>query len=736
MSFQRRFNSMPDLQTIREIEGPIIVDEAPEGAIQGSDWGVVGLVCETEDGGFMTDPVQPVDVYRPAGGPILVGRDQWAALVGTLGFSFNGLKNQFPCCRRSNGELWNGNGYIQTKSLLFRRLYVVRVDTSVGSLTFSPLAFLESATAGPWSLAAGQTLVCSRDGGGDATATFTATAASVTGTGASFATIGAGEYVDLAIDGAAPVRTTFQTGDTSLAAVIARINGTFGAPIASTATTQLKLDSSTLGSSSKIQVVGGSTGTATKLGLTVAITSGTGNVANIAKVTFAEVKAIVEAGVAGTSVRQTEAGKVRICSTTGTTGSIRVQVASTATAFGFTTATTVTASSGSVATTIPSGTLCNAGGVAATRVVSMQTMRIPASYTGPVTVKVRPAQDDGTFLTQTASTITTIESVISPNAEWTVTNPSALSAALTEAQKDAAYEAAIKLTKAISGPTRMLDFVVSARHSNRVGSALVENAKQASARGCKGRKVRLGPPLGTSRATMTGSSEPGVGQYRHERVQYVPGLRRYVSELSALGATLGGIGFTDSGEIEVHGDLLKTSLDSMLNPEENACQTTDLVPQDFRGVESALASWDIDDYIAAKASGICAPIWNESAGTLEFQSGVTTVDKNAYPSQVPEQRIKLADWLTDSVAEFEAPHTKKLRTPMRTTMLLTKLEEFLGGLKDAERISAYTAEEGPRIRRAHVLDWKVEPLDSMDSIVNRTTIGEGAIESTTARVSA
>lgn len=736
MSFTRRFTSMPDLQTIREIEGPIIVDEAPEGAIQGADWGIVALACETEDGGFMTDPVQPADVYHPKGGPILVGRDQWAALVGTLGFTFNGLKNQFPCCRRSNGEFWNGNGYIQTKSLLFRRLYIVRVDTSIGSLVFSPLAFLESATAGPWTLAAGQTLVCSRDGGADTTATFNATAASVTGSAATFGTIGAGEYVDLAIDGAAAVRTTFQTGDTTVGAVYARINAAFGSPIGSASGGQLKLDSATLGTSSKVQVVGGSTGTLTKLGLTAGTTSGTGNVANIAAVKFSEVKAIVEAAVTGSAVRQTATGKLRLCSTTGTTGSIRVQSGSTATAFGFTTATTVTASSGAAATTIPAGTVCNDGGDTATRVLTMQTLQIPANTTAPVTVKCRPAQDDGTYAGVAGAAIDTIETVISPNAEWTVTNPQALSAALTEAQKDAAYEAAIKLTKAISGPTRTFDFILSARHSNRINTVLIENAKQASARGCKGRKVRLGPPLGTSLATMTGASEPAVTQYRHERVQYVPGCRRYVSEIAALGAALGGIGFTDTGEIEVHGDLLKTSLDSMLNPEENACQTTDFVPEDFRGVESALANWTIDDYIAAKAAGICAPIWNETAGTLEFQSGVTTVDKNSYPSQVPEQRIKLADWLTDSVAEFEKPHTKKLRTPTRATMLLTKLEEFLGDLKDAERIATYTAEEGPRIRRAHVLDWRVEPLDSMDSIVNRTTIGEGAIESTTARVGA
>lgn len=735
MSFTRRFTSMPDLATIREIEGPIIVDEAPEGAIEGDDWGSVAFAGECEDGGFMTDPAQPADAFHPAGGPIRVGRDQFAGLVGTLGFTFNGLKNQFPCCRKSNGELWNGNLYVQVKGYIFRRFYAIRVDTSIGSLVFSPLAFLETATPGPWTLASGQTLVVSRDGAADATATFTGTAAQVTGSLASFATLGAGEYVDIAIDGAAAVRTTFATGEDTVAEVVDAINRQFGSPIASNSAGQLRLTSPTLGTLSKVQVVGGSTGTVTKLGHAVGTTSGTGNVANIASVTFAELKAIVEAAVTGTSVRQTSTAKARICSTTGTTGTVRVQVASTATAFGFTTATTKTASSGDVASTIPAGTLCNAGGVTASRVVTMQTLKVPASTTVPITVKCRPALEDGTYAGQAASTVTTIETTISPTAEWAVTNPQALSAALTEAQKDAAYETAIKASKAMSGDTRLFDFILAARQSNRVRSALLENAKNA--RGCKGRKTRLAPPIGTSLATMRSAVEPAVTMYRHERAQYTPGVRKYISEIAALGATLGGLGFSDDGIVEAHGDIFKASLDSMLNPEENACQTTEFVPTDVvKGVESAIAGWDIDDYIAAKAAGICAPIWNATAAQVEFESGVTTVDKSAYPAQVPEQRIKLADWLTDSVAAFETPHIKKLKTPERATMLLTKIEEFLSALKDAGRIADYSVNEGKPIRRALVIDWRVEPLDSMDAIINRTTIGEGALDSTTTRLAA
>lgn len=737
--FTRRFSSFPDRETIRAIEGVIIVDEAPAGAIEGADTGCVAFVGEYEDGGFAVDPVTPSDVYHPVGGPIAVAKEAWPGLVGTLGFPFNGLKNQFPACRISNEEFWNGNAYVQAKGLAFRKFYAVRVDTSIGNVTFSPLAFLETASAGPWSLsAASQTIVFAIDGAGDSTATFTAVAASVTGAAASFATLGAGEYVDISIDGKTAVRTTFQTGDTTIGAVVSRINAAFGSPIASNSSSQLKLASSTLGTSSSVQIVSGSTGTVAKLGHSVGTSSGSGAVANLNAVTFAELKTLVEAASASSTVRQTSTGKARICSKAGTTGTVRVQSGSTATAFGFTTGSTITASSGAAPSTIPAGTVLKASGTGtSSRVVTMQTLQVPASTTRPITVKVRPAQDDGTYAGAIAAAIDTIETIPSPTAEWTVTNVGALSSALTEAQKDTAYLAALDATKAISGASRIFDYVGSARQSARVSPAVLANAKATSSLAHHGRKARVSPPNGASLASMSGASFPSVATLRDERACYATGWKKFISEIYALGATNGGIGFTDDGIVEVHGDVVLASVDSILNPEESSGQPTDIIPKDlYVGVCSVVAAWTIDDYIAAKAAGICASFMHESEGP-QFMSYVTTVDKSSVPAQVPAQRIKLADWLTDSVAEFQGKYVKTLRTDARRTALLTKLQEFLQSLVDAERIDGFTAEEGPRIRRAHVLDWKVEPLDSMDSIINRTSIGEGALEKpSTARLSA
>lgn len=722
--FTRRFSYLPDVATIKRIEGVIIVDQPPAGDVQQADSGLVCLVGEVEDGGFATDPTTPADLYHPAGGLQEVFNGGWAGKLGTFGFTIAGAKSQHPCARRSDGEFWNGNAYIHAKGLAFRRFMVARVDTSVGSVAFSPLAFLESSSAGPWALTTAQTLIVAVNGGADRTATFTGSAAVVTGAAATYAIV-AGDTLVLAIDGAAAVTVTFQAGDTTVGNVVARINAALGQPLATNSAGQVRLTSPTGGTSSKVQIVSGSSLVA--LGLTAATTSGAGNVANIGAVTAAEVTTIVEALTDSPKVRTTSTGKIRVCSPLGSTGTIRVQAASTATAFGFTTASTVSASSGTTATSIPAGTPVNDGGAAATRVVTMQTLSIPASTTAAINVKVRPALDDGTYAGVAGSAIDTIETTISATSEWTVVNASALTVALTGAQKDAAYAAAIAATVAIAGVARKINYIVSARQSPATRAALRTNALNASAKSY-GRKTCMSPPLGSSLTTMVTSASPGVGTYRDERVSYQPGWTKYISEIAALGSALGGAGFTDTGLVETHGDIVAASVMSILNPEENPAQATEVIPRElYVGVEAALATWGEDEYALAKANGIMAPVYDELEGP-QFMSGCTSVDPASFPAQVPIARVRLADFATDSVAEFQKPYVKKLATEVRKGILFAKLNEFLQDLKDAERIADFTVSEGAKVaKNTYALQWAIEPLESMDNIINLTSIGEGAI---------
>lgn len=727
MSFFRRYDTFPDAAELGKIEGVVIVDEAPTGVPVGPGVSTVCYVAETEDGGFATDPEKPADVYHPRGGLIDVPRDRYVATIGGFGFTVNGTKFQYPCARRSAGEDWNGNAYVHSKGLAFRRFLVARVDTSIGAVVFSPLAFLETPAAGPWSLTTGQTLVASVNGAGNVTATFTGTPATVTGSAASFATLAPGDSATISIDGAPVVTTTFQAGDTTIGAVVIAINRAFGAPIATNAAGQLALTSPTGGTSSHVQIVSGSGTTIAKLGHAVGTTNGAGNVASIAAVTAAELKSIGEADLTGSAIRITPKGTARLCSATGGSGTIKVDASSTATAFGFTSGTTtsVAASSGAKATSIPAGSLVSAG-TAATRCVTMQSLSLPALNIGAVTAKVRPAVDDGTFGGSGATTLTTLETVPSTTAEFSVSNPASVSAALSDVAKDALYQDALDATLRISGVASKVNYIASARQSNACRVAVVANAKAASARSA-GRKARIAPPLGTSLATMIGSGAPAVGTYRHERVRYSPGARKRIAELALL-ASAGDVTLPADGEVDVHGDIVACSLDSLLPSEQNIGQITKLLPDTYVGVESAIATWGEEDYVLARAAGISAPIWSED-DKLAFESDVTTVDAATYPSQVPGARVKFADELTDTVATFQRKAVKTPGTPKRKDAVVGQITAYLEGLVKAERCVGYTVALGTPISpRIPVVNWAAEPTPSMDTIVNRTIIGDGALD--------
>src|SRR5690606_863194 len=116
------------------------------------------------------------------------------------------------------------------------------IDNSVGSVALSPLATIYTAP-GPFALTVGQQLSIDPDGGGAASSTAIAAApAQVTGAAGSYpTTFAGGESMTIALDGANPVTVTFTATDQSLAAVVARINATMGATIASDFGGQLRL---------------------------------------------------------------------------------------------------------------------------------------------------------------------------------------------------------------------------------------------------------------------------------------------------------------------------------------------------------------------------------------------------------------------------------------------------------------------------------------------------------------
>lgn len=214
----------------------------------------------------------------------------------------------------------------------------VRGSTVFQTAGSAPFAGVVTGTnPAPFDLAPGDTIVAAIDGNPNDTATFTATQASVTG-----ATTETFVLVDLftltfEVDGV-PQTVTFNTAE--FAAIGAATAAEVAAVIAaeaigvqvSVSAGAVVITSDTFGTGSTLDTFGGTA--LAILGFTGLSDTGTGNVADINAVTFAEVKLVLEAaltGGAGVTVTQEVGLEVTITSnTTGASSSVAVDASSTA----------------------------------------------------------------------------------------------------------------------------------------------------------------------------------------------------------------------------------------------------------------------------------------------------------------------------------------------------------------------------------------------------------------------
>lgn len=359
-------------------------------------------------------------------------------------------------------------------------------------------------------------------------------------------------------------------------------------------------------------------------------------------------------------------------------------------------------------------------------------------------VPIRHALDNGAGL---GTGVTTVTQVTNPQAvgAFGVTNPLAITAALTDAQVDAQYALAIAATSSTSSVASQANIIFSARQSNSVRNALLNNAIQASANGCFGRMAILRTPLGTLEQTaLSTSAAPGVGAYRADRVAYCWPQARTNVPLIALVGTAGGAGFTSDGNIDVGADGFLASIMSMLPPEENPGQTTQFTTG-IVALESSpnAANLQIGDYTALKAAGICALRFDN--GTAIFQSGVTSVNPATTPVLAPIKRRRMTDFIQDSIAVSMKNFGKQLQTFKRRRAIKQEITQFLNTLggggpgaasgspnnPDAQRIQAYNVDDkkGNLDPNAVALGiWRiivqVQLLADFQAIVLQTTIGE------------
>jgi len=730
VGFIRRFTSVPGLETILEIEGVVIIDGEPPAQINGVGSGTVIVVGEFENGPF-EEPTE-----------LLNGNDL-LSMFGGFGYEYAGVPSNNPCARARYAddaltpEYWNGNGFIALVSKRFSRLVCVRVDTSVGEVQLNRLARVRSSSSAfSHRLSSGEVL--SFDiGAGAVDTTFNGAVAQLdSGAGTYPTTFTGGEKMNVTIDEGTPqqvgpVDIVFFAGDQSQSQAIARINAALGYTAATDQGAGVtRMVGRVQGTSGNVKVNSIDAAVASALGLSATTQAGTGNVADITQVSDAEIISLVDAASSSSiSIYRGEDGFLYAMNLNSAPGqSIEVHSNTTATALGFTVGSESSNSDG-VAGVIPAGfRVRNSGG---DEWVTMQDVAVAADNPGPYTVKVRPADDDGSASSAAAMSVNVVPYQLDFGA-FAVINPQVLSAALTEAAIDAKYVAAIDKTKSKNNVSAEGNIIVSARQSNAVREQLRRNALDASSN-LLGRGACIRPPLKTLRSVARSNTvQPGVGTYRNQRVWYCyPGVSIRVPQIAARGLE-GGDGFTADGVIDVGWDTWVASICSQLNPEENPGQMTEFTAA-VLGLErgnSDVQDMEIGDYTAFKAAGIAAPILDD--GVAVVQSGVTSVNPGTHPNLVNIARRRMADFVQDSLARRAKSYSKKLNTRENRSAYLGEVDAFLDDLKNGtpQRIADYSIDavtaNTPRMlgRGIYRLIIKVRTLSSLDAIVLQVTAGE------------
>ena len=204
-------------------------------------------------------------------------------------------------------------------------------DTCVFSDGEEP-ATLTSATE-TYSFLDGQTLVLSVNGGGDQTATFNATAASLTGSGLSIVDL-TGDTLLIDMNNTGGQTINFAGTESTAEDARDTINGQLTGGVADVVGGQIRITSSISGTNSEVDITGGTA--LTELGLSVATDTGTGDFADISVATAAEVVTVLTADITGATASVVSSAVQLVTAEEGSDASIQVTGGTGASNLGFT----------------------------------------------------------------------------------------------------------------------------------------------------------------------------------------------------------------------------------------------------------------------------------------------------------------------------------------------------------------------------------------------------------------
>lgn len=469
----------------------------------------------------------------------------------------------------------------------------------------------------------------------------------------------------------------------------------------------------------------------------VTAAGGLGNVPNVDLIEASDAVTVFDAASGlGADLNPDQLLRVTNDGTPGT-GTLQVTGGTRYTNFGFD-LTTVADADEAESVVIPAGTRVQDSTDTATIWVTIEDVTTGTGG-GAFSARVRPWTDTDTAIASSAGDVTLVLDTLDDS--FSVTNALTITR-LSGAQLDTRYLEALKATLDENTAGVKANIVASARASTAIGRALKANAIEATATGLAARKAIVRPLLGYTRDQARANTEMGVGNIgRDERVFYVfPGATMYVPEIASLGPTIGGLGFTADGVIEVGADSFYASIRSILPPEENAGQRlTDTNAGDLQVValeddynpELGGISLKIADYQSFKANGIIALRRDRTVGWV-FQSDVTSVDPLVDPAKVEASRMFLGDLVIDTTQSIGVKYIKKLGTPGRKQAMLSELRSFLRGLEspndpESSRIAGYLVTETTTTELSEqgfmVVDIGVRTYPHLKHLLFRTQVG-------------
>jgi hypothetical protein len=319
-----------------------------------------------------------------------------------------------------------------------------------------------------------------------------------------------------------------------------------------------------------------------------------------------------------------------------------------------------------------------------------------------------------------------------------VQGPNAVNAAAI----DTLYSTAINAMLSEQNPAHNTNVTFAARHSANIRSALRTLVDQRSALG-RGMTTILSPEFSSVNTTSAaiGATDPGAGGNRDERVSYGwPGGTTFVPEAVGFTNIKGADGnFYTNGILDTHLDGWIASIYSNLAPERNPAQesppvTTVLAPITGiqRNVTTPLA---MNDYIAYRQNGIMALKIDADVGPI-IQSGVTT---SLVANTTNVNRRRMADFIEDSLAVGLKPISKLPLTQGLQDAATEETTTFLNTLLSpdnpaAQRIQAFAVDDisgnTPDLtaQGVFVIIVQVQMLATADFIVIQAQVGNGTVQ--------